>query len=728
LPLTAPDLDVRKFQDIVDDVKRQIGLRCPEWTDHNVSDPGVTLIELFAYMTEMMLFRLNQVPERNYIKFLELIGLSLEMPQPAETDLRLMLSTPIWDNSDFDSFEVSCAARTTVASTLRTETEEALEFSTDLPLVLGRPRTAYALALPPVEEGGDGSVPLASIRTFVLDTEPLDAAAAFPVYGSMRGERPKPGDTFCLGFEGPVAGHLLEFVMECNAAAATGMDSEAPLQVWEYWAGSTWKRVEVIADGSKGFSQDGGIQLAIAHDFQRCVLGGKSAFWVRCRYTIDVDELPVPLETQDRPLNVRELAVVPYTASPEIMSLRVRTIGGTVPASNCAQITSEILGRSDGTPGQKFALTHSPLLQLSSDEIVLSGELNADPTDMTNWVAWKRVDDFSQSSPDDRHFVCDPVAGEVLFGPQIEQNDGKPPRRYGAIPPARHTIAINAYRIGGGSMGNVRPRKIAYLKSDLPYIREVFNPRPAIGGRDRETLDRAKLRALEILKIRDRAVTSEDYEYLACRASTAVGRAKCIQPLGVGEMEGQLLPGRVRVLVVPALSEAALVPRPLELRTPARIKQAVGTFLRERSLLTVSLDIAEPEYVFVSAHLAIVTDPRHQAETVARRVHDCLNGFIHPLRGGFDGAGWPFGRALTLSDIYAQVGDIPGVAFLTDARIYTSTVSNPEDGILGQETVVTAPEGIRLLQHQVLCSRQHNIKVVQIDQIGSDTAATKVER
>ena len=115
MALTAPNLDVRKFQDIVDDVKRQIGLRCPEWTDHNVSDPGITLIELFAYMTEMMLFRLNQVPERNYIKFLDLIGLSLEMPQPAKTDLRFILTTPIWDNVEFDTFEVRYPARTTVA-------------------------------------------------------------------------------------------------------------------------------------------------------------------------------------------------------------------------------------------------------------------------------------------------------------------------------------------------------------------------------------------------------------------------------------------------------------------------------------------------------------------------------------------------------------------------------------------------------------------------------------
>jgi predicted phage baseplate assembly protein len=722
VPLAAPNLDVRKFQDIVDDVKRQIGLRCPEWTDHNVSDPGVTLIELFAYMTEMMLFRLNQVPERNYIKFLELIGLSLEMPQPARTDLRFILTSPIRDEEEWDSFSVRYPARTTVAATLRTETEEALEFSTDLDLVLSRPRALYALSLPRIDE--DREVPnlLDHVRTFDLRGDELPEDVAFPVFT----DRPVPGDAFCLGFEGPISGHLLEVSAACNAAAAVGLNQEAPLQLWEYWAGSKWKRMEVVEDTTRGFSTSGNVDLAISHDIAKRVLAGKDAFWIRCRYTIDLDELPTSLDSLNRPISVRELNVVPYTSSPEIMALSIRTIGGTVPASNSTQVPMEILGRSDGSPGQKFTLAHSPILQLSEGEGVLIGELNADPTDFSNWVEWKRVEDFSQSGPDDRCFVCDPVAGEILFGPQIEQNDGKPPRRYGALPPSRHTVAISNYRIGGGTNGNVRERRIAFLKADLPYIREVFNPRPAIGGRDRENLDRAKMRAIEILKIRDRAVTIEDYEHLARRASSAVGRAKCIQPLGIRANDNTPQPGRVRVLLIPALSDSITVPRPADLRVPIRIKQTVTEFLRERSLITVSLDVAEPEYIYVSVHLALVTDPKHQPETVARRVQECMNKFLHPLTVGFDGTGWPFGRGLTLSDLYATVGEVPGVAFLTDAKIYMSSVANTEDGVLSQEKAVTNPEGIRLQNNQVLCSRQHSIRVVPIAQIGMDVSSTKV--
>src|SRR5260370_13148529 len=94
MPLPTPFLDDRHFQDIVDQAKRLIPHYCQEWTDHNVSDPGVTLIELFAWMTDLLLYRVNQAPQRNYVKFLELIGISLEPPRPARTQPMLRLSSP----------------------------------------------------------------------------------------------------------------------------------------------------------------------------------------------------------------------------------------------------------------------------------------------------------------------------------------------------------------------------------------------------------------------------------------------------------------------------------------------------------------------------------------------------------------------------------------------------------------------------------------------------------
>ena len=58
-----PTSTTARFQDLVDDAKRLVQQRCPDWTDHNVSDPGVTLIEAFAQMVDQLIYRLNRVPD-----------------------------------------------------------------------------------------------------------------------------------------------------------------------------------------------------------------------------------------------------------------------------------------------------------------------------------------------------------------------------------------------------------------------------------------------------------------------------------------------------------------------------------------------------------------------------------------------------------------------------------------------------------------------------------------
>src|ERR1043165_8096507 len=94
MPLPAPNLDDRTFQDILDEARRLIPQYCPEWTDHNLSDPGITLLELFSWMTDLMLYRLNRVPDKNFIKFLDLIGVLLEPARPAHATLTFRLTAP----------------------------------------------------------------------------------------------------------------------------------------------------------------------------------------------------------------------------------------------------------------------------------------------------------------------------------------------------------------------------------------------------------------------------------------------------------------------------------------------------------------------------------------------------------------------------------------------------------------------------------------------------------
>ena len=94
MTLPAPNLDDRAFQDLVDEAKRMVQRRCPEWTDNNVADPGVTLIETFAYMVDQLIYRLNRVPDLNYIKFLELLGEHLRPPAAAIAPVKFSLAVP----------------------------------------------------------------------------------------------------------------------------------------------------------------------------------------------------------------------------------------------------------------------------------------------------------------------------------------------------------------------------------------------------------------------------------------------------------------------------------------------------------------------------------------------------------------------------------------------------------------------------------------------------------
>src|SRR6185295_3173495 len=78
MPLTVPTLDDRRYQDLLDEALARIPVHNPEWTNFNSSDPGVTLIEVFAFLTESLLYRCNQIPERNRRKFLSLLGIPLQ--------------------------------------------------------------------------------------------------------------------------------------------------------------------------------------------------------------------------------------------------------------------------------------------------------------------------------------------------------------------------------------------------------------------------------------------------------------------------------------------------------------------------------------------------------------------------------------------------------------------------------------------------------------------------
>ena len=704
MSLPSPNLDDRTFQDIVDDVKRQIGRRCPEWTDHNVSDPGVTLIELFAYMTELTLYRLNRVPEKNYIKFLEMIGVTLESASPAMTDLWFLLSRAIEDREGEEAYERTLKARETVASTVRTEYEESVDFTIDTDLSLARPRMTQVF----YGAGEARSSDPTPIRDMPRNDEP------FLIFS----ETPKEGDALYIGFEGAISRNIVDLEIDALQSAATGLNEDYPAQRWEFWNASEgiWDGLEVISDTSFGFNRGRGgvkdgkatgiIRIAFPTDMTTRLIDGRRAYWARCRYTTN---LPAKGQDQIRPSQ--------YQKSPEVKSIEARTVGGVVSASNCVVIVGKEMGQSDGAPGQVFSLGQSPILPRSPGESVLVGEQGVPQSE---WEVWTEVADFAESLATDRHFVCDSFTGEVYFGPSVRQPDGSV-RQHGAVPVKGRTIVFSGYKFGGGLRGNVAAGQIEVLKSSIPYIATVTNPRRAEGGRESETLERAKMRGRMLLRQRDRAVTVEDYERLAIEASSGIARAFCIQPKArhsAGD-SNTIPPGVVRVLLIPALGESKEVPRPPDYRVPERVRKSVEAYLDERRLLTAVLETGEPEYVYVSTEITIAAEQNADSDRVARNIRSRLDAFIHPLTGGPQGDGWPFCRTLTIADIYAQIQVAAGVAFLLDVKFFVSRVANVEEGRLSREEAVPSTEGIRLKPTEMIATREHRIRVRSFASLGN---------
>src|SRR4051812_47419352 len=196
-------LDDRRFQDLVSEARMRTHRSCPEWTEHNVSDPGITLIELFAWMTEMTIYRLNRVPDKLHVKLLELLGIRLDGPSAARTSIRFRLAAPATD-------PVSVSARQTEVGTLRTSTEEAIVFHVDDDFTIPPARPA-AYVLQRAGQYRDVGVADGTARPQGADQ------LAF-------GNPPQQGDALYLGFEEPIGRLVLQVDMEASQARGAGVN------------------------------------------------------------------------------------------------------------------------------------------------------------------------------------------------------------------------------------------------------------------------------------------------------------------------------------------------------------------------------------------------------------------------------------------------------------------------------------------------------------------------
>ncbi|MET8719257.1 putative baseplate assembly protein [Streptomyces misionensis] len=612
MALPSPNLDDRRFQQLVDEAKRYVQQRAPEWTDHNVSDPGVTLIETFAYLVDQLLYRLNRVPDKNYTAFLDLLGIRLFPPAAAGAEVDFWLSAP-------QPEAVTLPAGTEV-TTADGEAEEPVVFATTGELRIVPSELVRLVTAPRAGEQTDRTGELAEGR----DVRCFQAA-------------PQPGDALLFGLPAAVPRCIVAVRLD-SRVEGVGVDPRQPPLAWEAWDGGRWQECETGADTTGGLNRPGEVIVYVPAGHTASVIGGTRAGWLRCRVTEAEPGQPF------------------YSESPTVREATVFTVGGTTPVEHAETVTDVPLGTSEGVAGQSFRLGRPPVLLDGEPPLV-------EVSSADGWQRWEVVEHFGRSGPGDRHVRVDATTGEFLFPPALREPDGTL-RLCGAVPEKGAHIRVTRYRTGGGPAGNVARGAISVLRSSVPYIARVVNREAARGGVDGETVENAKLRAPDALRMQERAVTAEDHEIIARQAAPSVRRVRCL-PAGDGA-------GAVRVLVVPdAVADDGDRLRFEQLIPSDQVLAAITGSLDERRLIGTRLVVEPPVYQGVTVVARLATAPG-DTDRVRDAALAALFRYLNPLRGGPDGTGWPFGRPVQYGEVFGVLQRATGNAMVEEIRLFAA--------------------------------------------------------
>ncbi len=339
----------------------------------------------------------------------------------------------------------------------------------------------------------------------------------------------------------------------------------------------------------------------------------------------------------------------------------------TVWAEQVETIKDEILGSGDGEINRSYSFFRVPVISpevwIRYEDIISENEKNTPSAEdikeikddagktIETWVRWEIVEDFADSGPRSRHCTIDNAMGTVQFG------DGE----HGMIPPIGKDNIKATYKTGGGVLGNVAVNEIKTLRSSIAGIDQITNHEPAEGGSDTELLSEIFERGPHVIKHRERAVTTEDFERIAKAASSYIARTKCV----VDDNKFN----RLKVIVIPKGEE--------DKPKPSRgLLEIVRKNLLECSMNMLpekNLEVAGPSYVEVKVTVDVYSESIDQAIPLENTILNRLKKYLHPLTGGSEGQGWEFERDVHISDIYALLERIKGVDHVENLKLNNSS-------------------------------------------------------
>lgn len=473
------------------------------------------------------------------------------------------------------------------------------------------------------------------------------------------------GRTATLSFDKPVRPLTYQAVVPADNALRVTAGAHQTLLLWQRAAVAAGQAAPVRIDASPAKAADGAANYLMRYHLRRV-----------------------------RP-KIRRATVTP-----------MRQLGGirlnTVAVINKQTIKAEVIGQSNGQANQRFTLVRRPVLDQVSNgnryerlaqapetfpyELVLevaefdppapppatdrrftTGAPTPQPQGAgeAQWHEWQRINHFAEAGPTSRVYQLDAVQGLVTFG------DGK----HGLIPLAGSKIRARHYCTHAGSDGNVGAGQITVLRNptgDLAKIEGVTNLEAASGGRAPESVANVMERGPRAIKNQGRAVSADDLAWLARHSGADLVNA---YPMTVRDQRGRALAGQAGLVILP---RQLAVATPIATAAQQRmVKAYLAQYLQANLQATDALTIRNPAYVMVDVTVWLVAKKPDVAEQLQRAATDLLQQFLHPIQGGphwhtAREQGWPFGRDLFVSQLYAQLESLPTVDYVNRITVHGS--------------------------------------------------------
>jgi hypothetical protein len=656
-------LDDRTYAQLVAEGTAQINRLAPRWTNYNAADPGITLLELFAWLSEQNLYRTDRVPDEMVRGFLRLVEIEPAPPTVANTVVLLGTATA-----------VALPDRVQVADPLGAAVFETRE-----------PVTVSAAHLVQLLSGADT----------LLDVTAANAAPYNPSLGATAGSfwpfgaTAVPGAALYLGFDAalgspgsPVSLHVWTIapvadtatraaVIREQSAIDTAANRDCPPElaalvtdwrhhysvktVWEFHgADGGWHPIEGVEDETRALTMSGFVRFPVPAGHAS---GGPGTGWfIRCRLVSGCFECATRLD---------------------------RVGLNAVTAEHAASIDApERLGTSQGHAWELYDTAMNPVVA-GSTRLTLSHRAQTD-------TRWTEVANWDLTGPHDRNYLLQPELGRLTVGNGLR----------GAVIPTGWDLLLD-YRVGGGIEGNIAAGRLTRLAPSgwnaarLPPGAAgvtVTQPIAAFGGAAAETLPAAEARAIEALAAPTRCVTLGDVVALARAVpGVPVARAAAL-PNTHPAVPCFTAPGCITVIVVPNCPGPAPAPGPSLLR-------AVARFLDRRRPVATEIHVIAPTYVTVTVAASLRVSSTTDPGPLPALAQQALDRFFNPLLGGPAGAGRPIGRAVYRTEIMALLAALPGVLTVTDLTLRAGDAA-PVCGNID----ICATDLVRSGQHQVTAS------------------------